>query len=310
MEKRLPAAVALLVLAGAASSCAATGGGGPLTEAEATEILGEVSSEVEAIRGLRFLRPVSAVVIDDARAREHVIRRFRMFYTEAESAARERALRLLGLLSPAGDLLGEYLDVLEEQAGGFYDPESEGFFLLGDMPRATLPMLASHELCHALEDQHFGLDERLRAAGNDDEIFAVSAVHEGSATLAMTAWTVRAAGEGKLRPADVRALQDSDAGRGERLAAMPEVSRVFGKVGRAETPTDPAPLSMVETVVQLHPPSTWTTHAHAYPVAPPVDDRRAPDRGLLQAPRHRHRGAVRPDHQRTGDQRLQICLPR
>ena len=89
----------------------------------------------------------------------------------------------------------------------------------------VLPMLASHELCHALEDQHFGLDERLRAAGNDDEIFAVSAVHEGSATLAMTAWTVRAAGEGKLRPADVRALQDSDAGRGERLAAMPEVLR-------------------------------------------------------------------------------------
>ncbi|HEY0133687.1 MAG TPA: efflux RND transporter permease subunit, partial [Nannocystis sp.] len=43
------------------------------------------------------------------------------------------------------------------------------------------------------------------------------------------------------------------------LAAFPEVSRVFGKVGRAETPTDPAPLSMVETVVMLRPPNEWPT---------------------------------------------------
>ncbi len=41
------------------------------------------------------------------------------------------------------------------------------------------------------------------------------------------------------------------------LASFPEVKSVFGKVGRAETPTDPAPLSMVETVVQLKPPDTW-----------------------------------------------------
>lgn len=41
------------------------------------------------------------------------------------------------------------------------------------------------------------------------------------------------------------------------LAGLPEVERVFGKVGRAETPTDPAPLSMVETVVMLRPPDAW-----------------------------------------------------
>ncbi len=41
------------------------------------------------------------------------------------------------------------------------------------------------------------------------------------------------------------------------LAAFPEVERVFGKIGRAETPTDPAPLSMVETLVTLKPRSEW-----------------------------------------------------
>ena len=38
---------------------------------------------------------------------------------------------------------------------------------------------------------------------------------------------------------------------------IPEVSQVFGKAGRAETPTDPAPLEMFETVVNLKPESQW-----------------------------------------------------
>jgi len=41
------------------------------------------------------------------------------------------------------------------------------------------------------------------------------------------------------------------------LREVPEVERVFGKIGRAETPTDPAPLSMVETIVQLAPREKW-----------------------------------------------------
>lgn len=41
------------------------------------------------------------------------------------------------------------------------------------------------------------------------------------------------------------------------LKSFPEVERVFGKAGRAETPTDPAPLSMTETVVMLKPKSEW-----------------------------------------------------
>jgi Cu(I)/Ag(I) efflux system membrane protein CusA/SilA len=38
---------------------------------------------------------------------------------------------------------------------------------------------------------------------------------------------------------------------------VPEVERVFGKVGRAETATDPAPLTMIETFIQLRPRDQW-----------------------------------------------------
>ena len=41
------------------------------------------------------------------------------------------------------------------------------------------------------------------------------------------------------------------------LREVPEVTRVFGKIGRAETPTDSAPLSMVETIVQIAPRERW-----------------------------------------------------
>jgi Cu(I)/Ag(I) efflux system membrane protein CusA/SilA len=41
------------------------------------------------------------------------------------------------------------------------------------------------------------------------------------------------------------------------LATFPEVESVFGKNGRAETPTDPAPLGMVETTIVLKPQSEW-----------------------------------------------------
>ncbi len=56
-------------------------------------------------------------------------------------------------------------------------------------------------------------------------------------------------------------LQQTDA----LLAAFPEVRTVHGKIGRAETATDPAPLSMIETVVQLHTdPERWRKRKLSY----------------------------------------------
>ena len=41
------------------------------------------------------------------------------------------------------------------------------------------------------------------------------------------------------------------------IKTFPEVDRVFGKIGRADTATDPAPLSMIETTITLKPESEW-----------------------------------------------------
>ena len=43
----------------------------------------------------------------------------------------------------------------------------------------------------------------------------------------------------------------------QQLRQFPEVETVFGKIGRSTSPTDPAPLSMVETVITLKPETHW-----------------------------------------------------
>lgn len=48
-------------------------------------------------------------------------------------------------------------------------------------------------------------------------------------------------------------LQQTD----KLIKTVPEVKTVFGKVGRAETATDPAPLTMIETFIQLKPQDQW-----------------------------------------------------
>jgi len=63
-------------------------------------------------------------------------------------------------------------------------------------------------------------------------------------------------------PTTLPGLSVTEAGRllqtmDKLIAEVPEVVRVFGKAGRAETSTDPAPFSMMETTILLKPRSEW-----------------------------------------------------
>ena len=53
-------------------------------------------------------------------------------------------------------------------------------------------------------------------------------------------------------------LQQTD----KLIRTIPEVETVYGKAGRAETATDPAPLTMIETMIQLKPRSEWRERVH------------------------------------------------
>src|SRR4030095_3676277 len=114
-------------------------------------------------------KPVPVSVIEDTKARAYALARFRRMTPEATIRADQTAYRLLGLVPPDTDLVRTLLDVLEEPAGGYYDPQTKSFYLLDDMPRAMTGMLAAHEMTHALEDQRYDLDARiLKVIEHDD----------------------------------------------------------------------------------------------------------------------------------------------
>jgi hypothetical protein len=138
----------------------------------------------------------------------------------------ERAYEVLGLLPPGYDVLEALLGALEEQAGGFYDPSRKSFYLLDDIPSGLAEVITAHELTHALEDQHFDLDRRLHdSVADDDKVFAVSAVHEGSATLLMAAYAADQMAKGEFDPAAMLEFAQSEAAQAEVLMGLPPVLR-------------------------------------------------------------------------------------
>jgi Cu(I)/Ag(I) efflux system membrane protein CusA/SilA len=60
-----------------------------------------------------------------------------------------------------------------------------------------------------------------------------------------------------LPGASVQTAQDVLAAQDRIIMTVPEVESVFGKAGRALSATDPAPLEMIETVINLKPESDW-----------------------------------------------------
>jgi hypothetical protein len=218
---RFIALVAAVVVAAAAVTSIPSA---KLTQEEAEAAVTAVVPELQEIRGFTFREKVPVTVIDDRKAREYALARFRRLTPEAKLRADQTAFRLLGLVPADLDVLKTLLDVLEEQAGGYYDPGTKSFYLLVDMPKDMTALLTAHEMTHALEDQRYDIDGRLaKVIDDDDASFALSALVEGSATIASAVYIAKGVAAGRLDP-------DKIGGAGqtvptERLNAMPDVLR-------------------------------------------------------------------------------------
>lgn len=100
------------------------------------------------------------------------------------------------------DLRAILLELYGQQIAGFYDTETKEMNVIlisGDVPEDDLPLLDQityvHEFVHALQDQHFGLDDYIASiedTNNDDKSLAMLALVEGDATYAMTIFTQQA----------------------------------------------------------------------------------------------------------------------
>jgi hypothetical protein len=169
------------------------------------------SNKLVAIRGLAFRTPVPLVAVSATETRAMLEREVHHEFAPGELAAIGRVYVALGLLPAGSDLEQSFLDLYSSQLAGFYDPVDRRMVLVTEALRTGLfvrvlesvirrdlagELVLAHELTHALQDQHFGLDTGRADAGEDDAQLAQRAVYEGDATLAGYATVL-----GKLRPA-------------------------------------------------------------------------------------------------------------
>jgi len=149
-----------------------------------------VERRVEALRGLRFRRPVPVAVVSPAQARREGTAEAQRTQPAARQRADEELLKLLALLPAGADLDAIEGDVYGEQVAGYYDPRRGRLALVrgAGVDDVTL----AHELTHALEDQYADL-ERLGGdpRGGDDASTAQQALVEGSATVVMERYEQR-----------------------------------------------------------------------------------------------------------------------
>lgn len=156
------------------------------------ELAAEIRGEIERLRESEFRSPVAVELADVATFRAYVTERMERSDSPQALAAQADTARLLGLVPAGLDLQAELQRLLESQVGGFYDPQTDTFYLMegfdGDLARFIL----AHELVHALDDQLFDIDGTLeRVGGSSDADFAFHAVVEGSATQTGMAWAMK-----------------------------------------------------------------------------------------------------------------------
>jgi hypothetical protein len=156
------------------------------TNAEFAAASDEVLQQMSDITGLKLKTPLKKTLRSREEIRAYVIREMNEDKDAKERYASTRSAEAFGLLPKGFDFDTFMIDLLTEQIAGLYDPRAHEFYVADWIPLADQRMVMAHELTHALEDQHFGIEEWVKAARpNDDGELAREAVLEGSAMAAM-----------------------------------------------------------------------------------------------------------------------------
>jgi hypothetical protein len=175
-------------------------GSSAATNADFAVAADEVLQQMSEITGLKLRTPLKKSLRSREQIRAYVINEMNEDKDAAERYAGQRSAEAFGLLPKGFNLDSFMVDLLTEQIAGLYDPKAHEFYVADWIPAADQRMVMAHELTHALQDQHFQIEDWAKAARpNDDAELAREAVLEGSAMAAMVDYLLQGTG---------RSLQD------------------------------------------------------------------------------------------------------
>ena len=176
---------------------------------EIIEQMDEIQAQVIQLRGLEPLQPVERFLLTPEQLRTRVIEDFLEDYTQEDARDEAQVWAAFGLLEADFDLYDFYVELLSEQVVGFYDSDTKEMYIIqGRGFNGTERLTYAHEFVHALQDQHYQIDEGLGYNDEDceqniDYCAAISSVLEGDASLLELQWLYAHA-----TAQDIRDIQD------------------------------------------------------------------------------------------------------
>jgi hypothetical protein len=244
----------------------------------------QIERKTSQLRGLRVRRPITMGVLSRQQILLRVERKLAKEYTAEEVRDESALLKRLGLLPPSMDYRATLLEVLKEQVAGYYDPV-EAKLHLADWISIPLQEIAlSHEICHGLQDQHFGLKRFTKPIKeNSDQQLAQAALVEGDCTGVIIEYSLAPQGLdlGSVGAAvDQLAKQVLTSGGSPRIKAAPRFLRdtllfpYLGGLSLIQRVRAKYPWATVSKMFQrppesteqvLHPEKYWTSE-HPVPI--------------------------------------------
>lgn len=156
------------------------------SEEEMQRRVASMLERVSKARGLAVKHAVPLRVLGRPAMLERIRRQVKEGLPGDLFAHQGMMMRLLGFAPPDYDYEAGSYRLIESQIAGFYMPDDGTMYLAEDLSDAEADETLSHELVHALQDQHFDLAPMTKyAPGDGDRITAVHALVEGDATSAM-----------------------------------------------------------------------------------------------------------------------------
>lgn len=165
-------------------------GSEPVTaEGPTPPTIAEVEAAVEDLRGLEFTEPVVAEAVSERELVAGLEESFDYSYPRQILKRKSRAWQTIGVI-PAGTSIRSELETFASgQVIGYYDTLTGELVFIGtDDPSPYERVTLAHELTHAVDDQHFGLEriDELTTSCKDEAAAAAIALVEGDATFFMT----------------------------------------------------------------------------------------------------------------------------
>jgi hypothetical protein len=149
-------------------------------------IVAQALVEASKIRELAATSPVRGVALTRTEMAAHVKETIEREVPAEVVADEGEVLVALGVAPPGFDYMRATISMMSSELAGYYEPTEKTMYLASDLGKAERAATLSHELAHALQDQHYDLGKLLDYHQDESDLqSAVHALAEGDATSAM-----------------------------------------------------------------------------------------------------------------------------